>query len=260
MLNLAISPAELELLFLVFLRTGAFLAAMPVFNAPSVPLLFRIALALAATVLLFPALKLPPPPEGGRDLIPLAAAGAGEVLLGILLGFAWRLIFEGLQLGGQLAGYQMGLAIAEVIDPASEDQVAMLSQFLNLLALGLFLILDGHHGFIRTLVSSFELVPPAGFEMTPRLLERLARLTAEVFAIGVKIGAPVIVALLLGTIAFGLVARTVAQMNIFAVSMPLNIGIGLIFFGLSLPHVAAFLSDLFGGVSRSALLLLRAMH
>ena len=69
----------------------------------------------------------------------------------------------------------------------------------------------------------------------------------------------VVVALLLATVAFGLVARTVPQMNIFIVSMPINIGVGLLFFGLSLPHLVGYMGELFAAVPRNALVLLRAL-
>jgi flagellar biosynthetic protein FliR len=200
------------------------------------------------------------PLPAATDVITLAASAAGEVLIGLLAGFAIRLIFEGVQLAGELAGYQMGLAIAEVIDPASEDQVAILAQFMSLLATLVFLVVNGHHWFIRTLVESYAIVPPVGFHVNGPVMERLTRFTADMFIMGLKAGAPVVVALLLGTVAFGLVARTVPQMNIFVVSMPVNIAVGLLFFGLSLPHLAAYMGDLFAGVPRNALVLLRALH
>jgi flagellar biosynthetic protein FliR len=258
MASLSVSLPQLVLFLLVFLRTGAFLMSIPMLNGSSVPPIFRIGLSLAASALMMPALPFGPPPVS-PDLFTLGAAAAGEVLVGLLAGVVIRLIFEGVQLAGELAGYQMGLAIAEVIDPASEDQVAILSQFISLLATLVFLILNGHHWFIRTLVESFHLVPPFGFHANGALLERLVRLTAEAFVIGIKAGAPVIVALLLTTVAFGLVARTVPQMNIFVVSMPVNIAVGLMFFGLSLPHLTGYLGDLFGGMARNAVGLLKAM-
>lgn len=258
MVSLTVSLPQIQLFFLVFLRTGAFLMAIPVLSGTSVPVIFRIGLCLAASLLIFPLVKLGPLPVP-TDVFTLGVSAAGEVLLGILAGVAIRLIFEGVQLAGELAGYQMGLAIAEVIDPASEDQVAILSQFMSLLATLVFLILNGHHWLIRTLVESYEIVPPVGFQVNGPVLERLARLTAGMFITGLKAGAPVMVALLLGTVAFGLVARTVPQMNIFVVSMPVNIAVGLLFFGLSLPHLAAYLGDLFSGMARNALALLKAM-
>jgi flagellar biosynthetic protein FliR len=258
MMSLAVSLPQVQLFFLVFLRTGAFLMAVPVLSSTSVPVIFRIGLCLAASVLIFPLVKLGPLPVS-TDVLTFAVSAAGEVLLGILAGVAVRLIFEGVQLAGELAGYQMGLAIAEVIDPASEDQVAILSQFMSLLATLVFLILNGHHVLIRTLVESYEIIPPVGFQLNGPVLERLTRLTAGMFITGLKAGAPVMVALLLGTVAFGLVARTVPQINIFIVSMPINIAVGLLFFGLSLPHLAAYIGDLFSGIARSALILLNAM-
>jgi flagellar biosynthetic protein FliR len=258
MVSLAVSLPQLQMFFLVFLRTGAFLMSIPMLNATSVPVLFRLGLNLAASLLIFPLLALPLP-TAAVDLISLSVAAGGEVLIGILAGLAIRLIFEGVQLAGELAGYQMGLAIAEVLDPATEDQVAILAQFTSLLATVIFLVLNGHHWFIRTLVESYQLIPPAGFHVNGPVLERLVRLTAEMFVIGLKAGAPVIVALLLGTVAFGLVARAVPQMNIFVVSMPLNIGVGLVFLGLSLPHLAGYLGHLFGGVARNAVALLKAL-
>jgi len=249
---------QLQIFFLVFLRTGAFLMAIPLLNSSSVPVLFRLALTLAASLLIFPLLGVRLP-SASADLLSLSVAAAGEVLIGMLAGLAIRLIFEGVQLAGELAGYQMGLAIAEVIDPASEDQVAILAQFTSLLATVIFLILNGHHWFIRILVESYHMIPPSGFHVNGAVLERLARLTAEMFLIGLKAGAPVIVALLLGTVAFGLVARAVPQMNIFVVSMPLNIGVGLVFLGLSLPHLAAYLKQLFGSVAPHAIALLKAI-
>lgn len=258
MVSLAVSLPQLQLLFLVFLRTGAFLMSLPVVNSPSVPVLFRIGLALSATLLLVPALppfNLPYLADG----FSLGVAAAGEVLLGLLAGMAVRLVFEGLQLAGQIAGYQMGMAIAEVIDPASEDQVALLSQFNTLLATLIFLAINGHHAFIRSLVESYEIVPPMGFHVQGPVMERLIRLSAELFVVGLKAGAPIIVALMLSTVSFGLVARTVPQMNIFIVSMPLNIGVGLLFIGLSLPHLAGYIGELFGATARSAMSLLRVM-
>jgi flagellar biosynthesis protein FliR len=258
MLNFGVSPLQLQMFFLVFLRTGAFLMALPLVNSPSVPVIFRIGLTFVVSLLLFPVLNLGPLPILA-DVFSLAVAAAGEILLGVLAGMSIRLVFEGVQLAGQLMGYQMGMAIAEVIDPASEDQVALLAQFISLMTTLIFLIINGHHGFIRTLVESYALVPPLGFHVNGPVLEGLVRLTADMFIVGLKAGAPVVVALMLGTVAFGLVARAVPQMNIFVVSMPLTIAVGLIFLGLSLPHMGAYIGDLLGEMPRHAVSLLKAV-
>ena len=180
MLAFGVSLLQLQMFFLVFLRTGAFLMALPLVNSPSVPVFFRIGLTFVASLLLFPVLN-PGPLPFLADAFSLAVAAAGEILLGVLAGMSIRLVFDGVQLAGQLMGYQMGISIAEVLDPATEDQVALLSQFISLMATLIFLIINGHHAFIRILVQSYELVPPLGFHVNGPVLEGLVRLTAEMF-------------------------------------------------------------------------------
>lgn len=256
MLTVSLSLAELQGLLLVFLRTGAFLFALPFWNNAGLPILFRIGFALAASLLL--AGRVVPgtlPFEG--DVLRLGVAAAGEVMIGLLAGVAIRVIFEAVHLAGELAGYQIGLAIAEVMDPTTEDQVALLGQLLGLVATLVFLAADGHHGIIRALAESFTILPPNGFQAGSATVERLMRLTAGVFENGLRAGAPVVVALALATVAFAVVARTVPQMNIFVVSLPLNIALGLVLLGLSLPHLVSWLGGLFAGAPRLMLQLLR---
>ena len=90
-------------------------------------------------------------------------------------------------------------------------------------------------------------------------MEQLIQLGGNIFVIAIQVGAPVIAVLLVTSAAFGLVARTVPQMNVFIVAMPLKIGVGLIFLGYSLPYLAAFLKKLFNGLDEHILLMLKAM-
>ena len=176
-----------------------------------------------------------------------------EIILGAAVGLAVKLTFAGVQLAGQMAGYQMGMAIANVMDPSTSAQVPILAQFNNLFAVLIFLLINAHHWFIRALAESFTRLPLAGFGFGPGFFENLIRLSAEMFVVAVKIGAPVMVALLLTSVALGLVARTVPQMNIFIVAMPLKIVIGLVFLGICLPFMATFLSGLFQHLYHSVL-------
>ncbi|MDJ0987976.1 MAG: flagellar biosynthetic protein FliR, partial [Desulfobacterales bacterium] len=178
--------------------------------------------------------------------------------LGISIGMAVNLIFVGLQMAGQISGYQMGLALARVMDPSAGQQVPLLSQFYQLFAFLMFLILNAHHWFLKALAESFQLVPPFGFRFSGSLIEQLMGMAGNMFVIGIKVGAPIIAALLLTSIAFGLIARTVPQMNILFVAMPLKIMIGLLFIGFSLPYLSAFLKTVFGQLGDTIFLLMRA--
>jgi hypothetical protein len=146
MVSLNISLPQLQLFFLVFLRVGAILMSIPIFDSRGIPFFFKIALAFATGIVLFPLLKLDVIPVAS-DLFTLGISVAGEIFLGLAIGFSVKLIFAGIQLAGQLAGYQMGLAIANVMDPATSEQVPLLAQFNNLIGLLVFLSINAHYSY-----------------------------------------------------------------------------------------------------------------
>ena len=258
MISLNISLPQLQLFFLVFLRVGAILMSIPIFDSRGIPFLFKIALAFATAIVLFPLLKLDVVPVT-NDLFTLGIGVAGEIFLGLAIGFSVKLIFAGIQLAGQLAGYQMGLAIANVMDPATSEQVPLLAQFNNLIGLLVFLSINAHYWFIKALTESFRLVPPLNVNFGNSLMDQFIRLSGNMFVIALQVGAPVIAAMLLTSVAFGLIARTVPQMNVFIVAMPLKIGVGLLFIGFGLPYFSAFLKNIFSGLGQDIILMLKAM-
>jgi flagellar biosynthetic protein FliR len=257
MLSFSIPLLRLQILLLIFFRVAAILMSMPIMNGNSIPILFKFGLALSASIVLFPLLDLTVFPEL-TNLSSFAVGAVGEILLGVIIGMAVNLIFVGLQIAGQLSGYQMGMALAEVIDPADGEQIPLLAQFFQIFAFLIFLTVNAHHWFLRALADSFHLVPPLGFKLSGSLIEQLMRVAGNMFVIAIKVGAPVIVALLLTSIALGLIARTVPQMNVFFVAMPLKIMIGLMFVGFSLPYLSSFLNAIFRKLGDMIFLLLKA--
>ena len=231
--------------------------SMPIFTSKSIPVLFNFGLALAASIILYPLLDLKAFPAL-TSLGSLAIGAIGEILIGITIGMTVNLIFIGLQIAGQISGYQMGLAIAQVMDPAEGQQVPLLAQLYQLFAFLMFLTLNAHHWFLMALAESFQLVPPFGFKISGSLIEQLLQVAGNMFVIAIKVGAPVIAALLLTSIAFGLIARTVPQMNVLFVAMPLKIIIGLLFIGFSLPYLSSFLKAVFNNLGNTIFLLMKA--
>ena len=118
--------------------------------------------------------------------------------------------------------------------------------------------INAHHWFIRALSQSYRMVPPLTVSVGSSLMDQLMHLAGNMFVVAIQVGAPVMAVLLLTSVAFGLVARTVPQMNVFIVAMPLKIGVGLLFFGFSLPYFSSFLKKVFGGLGQNILLLLRS--
>ena len=244
--------------FLVVLRIGAIVMTMPVFRSRSIPILFKLGLTFAISMALFSILELEPVPVFNH-IFPFAIGVIGELMIGLSIGMSIRLIFAGIQIAGQLAGYQMGLAIANVMDPSTSQQLPILSQFNQLFAMLLLLVTNAHHIFLRALAESYRLVPPFGFHFSNALMQQIVDLGGKMFVIAVQVGAPIIAALLLISVAFGLIARTVPQMNVFIVAMPLKIGVGLLFLGFSLPYLSTYLNSLFRGLSKNIFILLKAM-
>lgn len=232
------------------------LMILPFFNSKNIPVVFKAGLALAISVLMVPLLKDIQIGEV-QDVLTLTLRLIGEIAIGVIMGLAVQLVFSGIQLAGQLVGFQMSFAIANVVDPAGETQVPILSQFSHVLAMLIFLATNCHHTLLRIMVESFHLIPPLGFQYRQALTEEIMMLAGNMFIIAVKLGAPIIVVLLLTSVAMGLMARTVPQMHVFIVAMPLKIAIGLIFLGFTLPHMSAFVGQLFKSNAADIIALLK---
>jgi flagellar biosynthetic protein FliR len=182
-----------------------------------------------------------------------------EIAIGVTIGLSVKLLFSGIQLAGQVIGFQMGFAVANVVDPTTSAQIPILAQFYNLTAMLVFLAINAHHIFIAALVDSYKILPPLSMHLSPQLVDMIMQLTANMFVVAVKVGAPLIAVMLVVSVGLGLVARTVPQMHIFIVAMPLKIMIGLVFMLIVTPYLTAFLIDLFSSYRVTLFDLMRIM-
>jgi flagellar biosynthetic protein FliR len=256
LLNLPIE--QIYRFLFVLVRVASMMSVLPFFESRNVPVLVKSGLAMAVTLMLLPQVRgLPPSLDTSPFVFCLGLAS--EVIIGLIIGFLLQLVFVGVQLAGQTAGFQMGFAIANVVDPASSMQIPMLSQFLNLFALMIFLSLDIHHYFIKALVDGFEIIPFWAARFDGDIFNLLVQTVSNAFVIAVKIGAPVMVALLLTSVALGLIARTVPQMQIFIVAMPVKIILGMLFLGFSLPFCMNYLRSIFMALGQMLQGVLRMM-
>jgi flagellar biosynthetic protein FliR len=223
-----------EAFVLLFVRISTLFMVAPIFGNRVIPVKVRVLAALVLAAALLPLVPAVP-------LIPAASAAgfglliANEVTLGLLLGLVASVAFFGVQVAGQLAGLQMGFGIANVLDPQSESQVAVTAEFQNLLFLLVFLALDGHHVLLRALKATLDRIPLGGFTLGVRTMEIALRESAEVFAIALRVGAPVIAFLFVTSLGLGIIARTVPQLNIFVLGFPLQIAGGLVVLLFALP-------------------------
>lgn len=243
---------------LIFLRVAAIIFSAPILDTESIPVLFKAGLAFAVSILLLPAVGATVTLKD-LGLMPFIIGIVSEIAIGVTIGLSVKLLFSGIQLAGEMAGYQMGIAVANVMDPVTSVQIPVLAQFYNLTAMLVFLSINAHHLFFSALVDSYTILPPLSLHLSPRLVEMMMHLAANMFVVAIKVGAPLIAVLLVTTVGLGLVARTVPQMHIFIVAMPLKIFIGMVFLVIAAPHVTAFLIDLFSNLRVTVYDLLRLM-
>lgn len=234
----------LESFFMVFGRmTGLFLSA-PVFANRQMPARIKVLII----ILLSAAMAYYVPVNYAVQLTSPAyfiAALAVEVAIGYAIGFAAYVCFAAIQLAGQIMDMQMGFAIVNVVDPMSGTQIPLMGNFNNLLALLIYLSINGHHYLIQAVAQSYQAIPVLGAHLSNDFMDLLVKITVYMFAIAVKISAPVVIAILTTDIAMGFVARTVPQMNVFIVGIPLKIFMGLIALLVMLPVYVWFMALLF---------------
>ena len=222
---------------LVLLRlTGLFVSA-PLFSSRDIPPTVKVGLGLVTALVVFP---LVPVGELPYDLGGYAAFAAAELGVGLTLGFASSMFFSAFQLAGQHVGQQMGIAMADVVDPFSEAEVPVVGQFQFFLAVAVYVTIGAHRWLLATVAGSFRTVPLGGFRPTPALVDALVGSFGNILVLSFQIAAPVLVALFLSTVALGFVARAVPQMNVLILSFPLQIGLGLGVMIWTLPAVAGF--------------------
>ncbi len=250
---------QFHIFLLVLLRVSALLMVAPIFGHRTWLARAKVGLAFTVSIILFP-IVADQPLDVPAGVLPYALMMIREVLMGVVMGFVVLLLFVGIQFAGQLAGLQMGFGIVNVIDPQSSNQLSIMGQFLNILAILLLLSLNGHHTILTGLVTSFETIPLGGVVLKAGLMQKMIALTAEVFIIGVKIAAPIMTALFLVTAAMGVLARTVPQMNVFMVGFPVQISVGLGAFLVCMPLFVMLVERFIITMRRDMLVMVDFMH
>lgn len=216
-------------------RIGGLLISAPVIGDKSSPARVRLMFALALTLIVAPLLPATPPLAAFTAVWWLRMAQ--ETLLGIMIGFVLKLVFEAVVLGGELIGSSMGLGFARMADPIRGTDAPVVGQFLHLIAMLLFLTLDGHLRLIELLTTSFRLAPDASSVIGARSFEAIANSGVTMFGAAVSLALPTMAALLLVNLAFGVMSRSAPTLNGLSVGFPLSLAAGLVLLRIDLPSL-----------------------
>lgn len=244
---ISITDAQIDAWIAAFLfplaRVLGLIASAPVFNNASLPMRVRLAIGLAVTLALAPA--LPPLPQIAPASWSGLAVLAQQSLIGIALGFSLRVVFAGIDLAGELIGLQMGLGFAVFYDPQNASQAPIVAELAGLLALLIFLALNGHLMMLALLAESFTTLPIGLAPVPAAGWETLLHWSAAIFSIGVMLALPLIGALLVANIALGVLTKVAPTLNLFAVGFPVTLMVGFTVLALSMPYFAPTLERLF---------------
>ena len=244
---LAFNAAQFLGLFLIIARVSGVMITAPLLNDQTIPPAVKVGFTVLLSLVFFPVVARPVLPAN-IGIVELALWVAGELAVGLTIGFTAQLLFAGITLAGEVIGFQMGVSMAHVFDPAFNTQTSLIAEINTVLALMVFVALNGHHLFIEALVRSYAIAPPGHIALGKAALAHMTLVSGKMFMVGLQVGAPLIVSLLAANVAMGLVARAVPQINIFVVGFPFTIGLGIILLMASLPFFVEGIGALHGSL------------
>jgi flagellar biosynthetic protein FliR len=235
---ITLSSADLHVWLTTFLwpftRILALLAGAPVLGNMATPTRLKIGLSVMIALIIAPTIGTLPKvelasPEG------LFVLGQ-QVLIGLAMGFAMRIVFSAVEMAGEIAGLQMGLGFATFFAADSGGSTLVVGKFLGLLATLTFLSLDGHLFMLSVLAESFNVFPISAEPFAGAGWKTLVDWGGNIFLAGFQLALPVVAALLIANLALGILTRASPQLNVFAVGFPITLMVGMVALMLSLPH------------------------
>jgi flagellar biosynthesis protein FliR len=245
-MTLDINAAWITAVLLCSLRLSALLMVTPILQALGLPVRVRILLILSLSLALVSGmhLSLAHPPA---DLGALIGAGINEVLVGALMAYGIFAAFAAFSFAGNALDLQIGFNIANIFDPITHSQSPLLASLLGMLAVALFFTMDAHHALLRGFAWSLERIPLGGPAPRPDPA-LLVKQFGTVFTLGLTLAAPVLFCLFLVELAMAVLSRNLQQMNVFVLSAPLKIAIGLVVMATMAGHIGTVSERIFASV------------
>ena len=227
---------------MVLTRISAFFMILPVFGWKSIPLRIKVATALLTSIFFSLITAFPIDSRGvcGLEAVLLLS---NEAIYGLALGLVVTVIFSTVKLSGRIVERQMGLAMAQVIDPLTGERSQPLGSLLEMVFIILFLAANGHHLFLLMISRSYEAFPPGSIPTIPVLAGGVVQAGSTMLIAGLRLAAPMLAAFLILMVVLAVFARIVPEMNILFISLPLRVGLGLLMAGIFVPFINGFVSE-----------------
>jgi flagellar biosynthesis protein FliR len=244
-------------ILVILLRFLGFFFLVPGFSHNSIPATFKILLAVALSLALYPIVMQWLPPVG-LTLDGIVFIALRESSIGLIMGFAAYITFEAVNLAAQMIGYQMGFGSAGLMDPQNHSQVSIIVPFQGWLLLMVFFLTDMHHQLIRVFVLSFEATK--GFDahiVSQGMLKYFINLSGRLFILAVQMSAPFTLLVLATNVAMGVLSRVLPQMNVLLFTFPITMLLGFALLYIIAPELFEYMDNLLNEVVGDLGLLLR---
>ncbi|MDT2815865.1 flagellar biosynthetic protein FliR [Vagococcus carniphilus] len=232
---------------LIFCRITSFMVISPGFSLKQAPKLMKALLSIAFSLSVFSVISEKVVIESVYLLLFYVVK---EILVGLAIGFIVQLIFSGIEMAGQIVDFQVGFSMGSVFDPGVGIQGSNYGRLYYWLALSLFFFSDMHHLVIENLLNSFEVVPITEAVLKGTTVDGIILLFVEVFKIAVLLAAPVVLVALVTDCVLGIISRSVPQINVLMLGMPMKILISFLFMLLFLPNLIQSISNVFPTIDR----------
>jgi flagellar biosynthetic protein FliR len=232
---------ELAGFILVLARVGPLFLLAPPFSSPMVPPRVRGIIAVGISIGLAPiALHGQHIPT---DPFTLAALIVEGMLVGLGFAFSFAVLFAAVESAGSLADLGAGFSYGNLINPVSGNESGPLTHMYSLVGIAIFFVIGGEAWVLRGLAHTFQLVPLTSAPRITTLFAGTEHVFSTVFTSAVEIAAPVLIALMITDVAFGVVSRVVPQLNVFAVGFPAKVAVALLLVGASMPFVGGWIAN-----------------
>lgn len=211
---------------LVLVRLTGMFFLSPIFGRRNLPNYFKVGFCFMFSLIV--AQSVPVPDLSAYTTLTSYAVLIGkELLIGLMMGFISYMVFSSIYIAGQLIDMRIGFGMVSVFDPITNVQIPISADFYVVFATLFMLLTDAHHLLIQAMVNSFSILPIGRAAFSGPLLKQIVDLFTNVFSIGFKIAAPVTAVILITDLALGIISKSMPQLNVFQLGMPIKIIVGL---------------------------------
>ena len=244
-------------LLIIGMRVSGIVLFAPFFGSAAVPTRVKAVLALMLTLLLYPMLanRLP-----GLDVSEWPMVVLGELMIGAAVGIATSVVFDGIQMAGQILSVQLGYSLVNIIDPNTQVDSTVVAAFHQTIAMLIFLRADVHLRILRAVAGSFDSLSIPSGHLSQGFMAAVVSACGAVFSIGIQIAAPVLGATLLADVAMALLGKASPQLPLMMLGPAVKVVPGLLVLMAAMRYWPSLFGYLFDGSVHSAQLLFQLSH